>query len=185
MKRLSARDRTLLGLLTVAVVSALGFLLFVLPSYTEAGRLVQSLKTQRTRLSEAEQLARRVPEKMKRITQLRAEIAAIARPNESPTPEVVRQIEAATKAQGVQLTYLHPAEPEFLENSTKYTTSFGAQASFDKLVRLLYDLEHNSHVLWVEGVELTADRDPGTLRAAITVSVYTRQAASRPGHAKS
>ena len=58
---------------------------------------------------------------------------------------------------------------------TKYSTTFEVQASFEGLVRLLYELERPPYGLWVEGAVVTADRDAGFLRTTVTVSVYAPQ----------
>ena len=99
-------------------------------------------------------------------------------------PEVVRQIERLRSEQGLQLISIHPSEPEYLDNNIKYTTTFEARASYEQVVKSLYELEKSPNFLWVEGVEVSGDRGPDNLSMSAVVTVYSPRTPSRSSHAK-
>jgi len=183
MSRFSGR--TLAALFVVTVAFAAFFLLCIMPMRTEAGRLSREIAGQRQYRRQQEQARLGLPRLQEKAKDIQAQIASLSRPNANPTPDVVREIERLTKEQGLELTNIHPAEPEYLENSTKYGTSFDAQASFEQVIRLLYELEKSPHYLWVEGVDITGERGGGSVVLHAIVAVYACRSASRSSDAKS
>ncbi len=184
MKKLNARERTLAALLVVGVASLLFFLLVLRPMQVEASQLRRAVSDQRHQLREQEKLMRSLPRLRKNVKDLQTQITLLSRPEVNPTPEVVREIERLAAEQGLQLISIHPAEPEYLDNSTKYSTTFEARASFDEIIKSLHELEKSPHFLWVEGVEISGDRGAQALSMDAVVSVYSCHAPSRSSHAK-
>ncbi len=184
MKKLSTRERTLIGLLVAGVASLLFFLLLLRPLQTEAGQLRRGVHEKQQQLKEQQRLVRSLPRLKQNVQELQTQIALLSRPDVNPTPEVVRQIWQLAAEQGLQLVSIHPSEPEYLDNSTKYATSFEARATFPEIVKTLHELEKSPHFLWVEGVEISGDRSADALSMNAVVAVYSCHAPSGSSHAK-
>jgi hypothetical protein len=59
------------------------------------------------------------------------------------------------------------------EGAVKYPATFQVEAGFSDLVRLMFELEQPERRLWVEGVEISADRQVGgRLQATFYVAAY-------------
>jgi Tfp pilus assembly protein PilO len=173
MNRLSLRERVLLSLALLALVTFVSLALLLLPLRRQSSRLSGEEKSLQQKIADAELMYRSLPRVKEELADLQSKIAALSRVQPNPTPDVVREIERLTSSLGVQLSSVRPAEPEYADNCTKFPTTFEVQSTFSDLTHLLYELERPPYNLWVEGAELNADREANVLRAAVTVSVYS------------
>jgi hypothetical protein len=163
----------LAALLGALVVTALivGLMLPMRARWGKAGRRVSLMES---RIADAVAMYKQAPSLMREVSRLEQVANGIASPDKTVGPGMVRRIETLTKAGGMTLLNIIPSEPQELEGSFKHTALFEVEARFDRVARLLWDLEQPPNELWVESVTINSDQTTNeNVRATIGVSVYT------------
>jgi len=174
MKRMSSRDRTLLITAGVAIVAFAFTFGIALPSADRMADLSRDLDDLRDKLAQAEEMYAQAPAIEREIAASQAALSALAHPEGEIIPGIVREIESRATELGLTVSSIRPTQPVPTDACLRYPITIEVEADCDRIVKLLYELEKEGSRLWVEGVEVNAERGAaGALRTTVNIAVYT------------
>lgn len=174
MKRMSSRDRSLLiaGGAAIAVLAVVFGL--ALPSADRMGDLSHEIRELRSKIERAAEMYAEAPAVRREIGASQEALSALAHPEGEIMPGIVREIESRAAQLGLTLLSIRPTEPMPTDGCLRYPMTVEVESNCERIVKLLYELERTGSRVWVEGVEMSAERgSAGDLRATVNLAVYT------------
>ena len=166
MKRMSSRDRALL-ITAGAAIAAFAFTFGIaLPSADQMADLSRDIGELQNKLARATKMYAQAPASQEALS-------ALAHPEGEIIPAIVREIESRAADLGLTVSSIRPAEPVPTDGCLRYPIRIEVEANCDRVVKLLYELEKEGSRLWVEGVEVNAERGAtSALRTTVNIAVY-------------
>ncbi len=177
MRQLTPQQRRLVLTGAAAAVVLLYFVALLMPLTARR----RELSLEKESLSGAEDRAQMVNQAAQAasndVARLHEDIQALMLPEVFPEGDVrvnmVKQLERLAADKGLTITSIRPDEPEMTDGGVKYPATFKVEAGFSDLVLLMFELEQPDRRLWVEGIEISADRQVGgRLQATFYVAAY-------------
>lgn len=173
MKRMSSRDRALL-ITAGAAIAAFAFTFGIaLPSADQMADLSRDIGELKSKLARATKMYAQAPAIESEIAASQEALSALAHPEGEIIPAIVREIESRAADLGLTVSSIRPAEPVPTDGCLRYPIRIEVEANCDRVVKLLYELEKEGSRLWVEGVEVNAERGAtSALRTTVNIAVY-------------
>ncbi len=173
MKRLSGREKAIVGVAAAAVVVFVYLFALLLPARRAVANSAQQQADLRDQLEQATRMYREASTAERKIADLNKRVSEIMFPAADVQSATVSTIQSLSKELGITVTSIRPEDPEISKEFTRYPTAVKVEAEIGKIARMLYELEQPNRRLWVEGVEITSAKQTGsTLQATIYVAAY-------------
>ncbi len=175
MRQMSAQDKRLLLIGAAAVVVFAYVFGLLLPLHAKARELASEQESLSGLMERAQMMYSAAQAAEADLAELASQTHELMFPEGDVRVSMVRQLESLATETGLTITRVRPEEPQSIEGSVKYRTTFTVEASFSEVVRLMFKLEEPTRRLWVEGVEISADRQAGDrVQATFYVAAYGR-----------
>lgn len=173
MRQVSAQDRRLL-LIGAAALLVFAYVFGVLlPLHAKARELASEQESLSGLIERAQMMYKAAQAAQAEIARLAGQTEELMFPEGDVRVSMVRQLESLAEETGLTITSVQPEEPQSVDGSVKYRATFKVEASFSELIRLMFELEQPTRRLWVEGIEISADRQAGAqVQATFYIAAY-------------
>ncbi len=185
MRQLSPQDRRLLLIGAAALVVFAYVFGLLLPLHAKARESASEQESLSGLMERAQMMYGAARAAEADIAELASQTQKLMFPEGDVRVSMVRQLESLAAEAGLTITSIRPEEPQSIDGLVKYRATFKVEASFSEVVRLMFELEQPTQRLWVEGIEISADRQAGNrVQATCYVAVYGQAAGSEGADAQ-
>ena len=161
MRQLAPQQRRLLAIGAAAIVVLLYFVTLLMPLTAVRRELSLQRDSLNGAIERSQMMSHAAQAARDDVAELLKDIDTLMFTDGDVRVNMVRQLERVAADTGLTITSIRPDEPEMTDAAVKYPATFQVEAGFSDLVLLMFELEQPERRLWVEGVEISADRQAG------------------------
>jgi Tfp pilus assembly protein PilO len=168
--KMSKKEKAILFCACAFVAVAVGDRAIVGPIVSRTQSLDRAIIDKQAAIARDLKILSQIDSIEKRKAEYRAYSVAGTTPEED-TSSLLKEVDALAAKSSVYLSDIKPQEPKKEQGFKKYVVNISCEATFDKLIELLYNIENSKKVLKVEKFTLSLkSKQDSVLKCSMTVS---------------